>query len=124
MWEGFRNFLMRGNVVELATAVVIGGAFTKVVDGFMKSIVEPLLASLVPGGATAGIAALAIGPFPIGILLAAIINFLLTAAVVYFFLIRPLTSFAARFAPPPAAPAEDVVLLREIRDSLKAQNVR
>lgn len=124
MWEGFRNFLMRGNVVELATAVVIGTAFTNIVNGFMKSFVEPLIKLLLGSSDPAkSLEVIAVGPFPIGILIAAIVNFILTAAVVYFFLIRPLTSMAARFAPPPAAPAtpEDVVLLREIRDSLKTR---
>ena len=122
MWEGFRNFLMRGNVVELATAVVIGGAFTKIVDGFMKSFVEPLIKLLLGSSDPAkSLEVISVGPFPLGILIAAIVNFILTAAVVYFFLIRPLSNMAARFAPPPAPPTEDVVLLREIRDSLKTR---
>lgn len=116
---------MRGNVVELATAVVIGGAFGKIVDGFMKSFVEPLIKMMLgtndPGKA---LETIAVGGFPIGVLLAAIVNFILTAAVVYFFLIRPLTNFAARFAAAPPPPGEDITLLREIRDTLKTQNVR
>ncbi|WP_135230023.1 large conductance mechanosensitive channel protein MscL [Deinococcus fonticola] len=125
MWEGFRNFLMRGNVVELATAVVIGGAFTKIVDGFMKGFVEPLIKLILGSSDPAkSLEVISVGGFPVGMLLAAIVNFLLTAAVVYFFLIRPLSSFAARFAPPPPPPGEDITLLREIRDLLKTQNVR
>lgn len=122
MWEGFRNFLMRGNVVELATAVVIGGAFTKIVDGFMVSIVNPLIKMLLGSSDPAkALESITAGPFPIGVLIAAIVSFILTAAVVYFFLIRPLTNFAAKFGPAAAGPSEDVLLLREIRDSLKTR---
>lgn len=121
MWEGFRNFLLRGNVVELATAVIIGGAFGKIVDGFLKAIVNPLIALMFGSSDPAkSFETIAVGPFPLGVLISAIINFVLIAAVVYFFLVRPFGELAKKMAantPPPP----DVALLTEIRDLLKQQ---
>lgn len=121
MWEGFRNFLFRGNVVELATAVIIGGAFTKIVEAFTKAIIEPLLKLLLGSNdPTKSLESLYIGVFPIGTLLGAIVNFIIMAAIVYFFLVKPLGSLSARFAAQ-AAPDPKLVALQEIRDLLKAQ---
>jgi large conductance mechanosensitive channel len=120
MWKGFRDFLFRGNVVDLAVAVVIGTAFTAVVDGFTASFIDPLLALILGGTGVDSLATLTLGPFPIGLFVSALINFILKAAVIYFFVVRPFASIAAKFAAS-AAPTEDVVLLREIRDLLKQQ---
>lgn len=121
MLEGFRNFLLRGNVVELAVAVIIGAAFGKIVDGFLKAIVNPLIALMFGSSDPAkSLETIAVGSFPLGVLISAIINFILIAAVVYFFLVRPFGAFSAKLAaatPPPA----DVQLLTEIRDLLKKQ---
>jgi large conductance mechanosensitive channel len=122
MFRGFRDFIMRGNVVELATAVIIGAAFGGVVDGLIKGIIDPLIAVLAPGEVKQLENALLVGPFKIGLVLSAFINFLLKAGVVYFFILRPFASFAAKLvaAPaPPAPPPADVLLLTEIRDLLK-----
>jgi large conductance mechanosensitive channel len=119
MLEGFRNFLFRGNVVELAVAVVIGAAFGGIVDGFIKGIVDPLLA--MAGGGDIG-KALIIGPFKIGLVISAIINFIVKAAVIYFILVRPFGPISAKMAAAAAAEAPtppDIVLLTEIRDALK-----
>jgi large conductance mechanosensitive channel len=118
MLKGFRDFLMRGNVVELATAVIIGAAFGGVVDGLIKGIIDPLIAVFAPGEVKMLENALMVGPFKIGLVVSAIINFVLKAAVVYLFIVKPFAKFAARLvaaAPPPA----DVQLLTEIRDLLK-----
>ncbi len=120
MLKGFRDFLMRGNVVELAVAVIIGAAFNGVVDGLIKGIIDPLIATLAPGDVKALETALLLGPFKIGLVLSAIINFLVKAGVVYFFIVRPFAGFAARFAPAAATPPTEV-LLTEIRDLLKRQ---
>jgi large conductance mechanosensitive channel len=119
MLKGFRDFLMRGNVVELATAVIIGAAFGGVVDGLIKGIIDPLIAALAPGDVKQLENALLLGPFKIGLVLSAVINFVLKAGVVYFLIVRPFARFAARLAAAPAPPAADVVLLTEIRDLLK-----
>lgn len=118
MLKGFRDFLMRGNVVELATAVIIGAAFNGVVDGLIKGIIDPLIAALAPGEVKDLQHALVLGPFQVGLVLSAIVNFLMKAAVVYFFIVRPFASLATKLAaatPPPP----QVQLLTEIRDLLK-----
>lgn len=121
MLEGFRNFLLRGNVVELAVAVIIGGAFGKIVDGFLKAIVNPLIALMFGSSDPAkSFETIAVGPFPLGVLISAVINFILISAVVYFFLVKPFGSLSARLVAA-AAPPADVQLLTEIRDLLKTQ---
>jgi large conductance mechanosensitive channel len=124
MLKGFRDFLMRGNVVELATAVIIGAAFNGVVDGLIKGVIDPLITVFAPGDVKQLENALVLGPFKVGLVVSAIVNFLLKAAVVYFLIVRPFARLAARLAaapPPPPPPAPEVVLLAEIRDLLKAR---
>ncbi len=122
MLKGFRDFLMRGNVVDLAVAVIIGAAFSGVVDGLIKGIIDPLIAVLSPGDVKALETALVVGPFKIGLVLSAIISFLTKAAVVYFFIVQPFSRLAARLAAAPAGPSPTEVLLRDIRDTLKGQS--
>ncbi|HEY4658336.1 MAG TPA: large conductance mechanosensitive channel protein MscL [Gemmatimonadaceae bacterium] len=119
MFRGFRDFLMRGNVVELATAVIIGVAFAGVVDGLIKGIIDPLIAVLAPGEVKQLESALLLGPFKVGLVLSALINFVLKAGVVYFFIVRPFANFAAKVAAAAPPPPADVQLLTEIRDLLK-----
>lgn len=124
MWEGFKNFILRGNVIDLAVAVVIGAAFTQIVDALVNGLINPLLTLGLPPQLKSIENAWLIGPFKFGLIVSAIISFIAKAAVVYFFIVRPFQSFAARFTPPPAPAAtpEDVLLLREIRDALKGQS--
>ncbi len=119
MFKGFRDFLMRGNVVELATAVIIGAAFGGVVDGLIKGVIDPLIAVFAPGDVKQLENALMFGPFKVGLVLSAFINFLLKAGVVYFFIVRPFANLAAKVAAAAPPPAADVQLLTEIRDLLK-----
>jgi large conductance mechanosensitive channel len=119
MLKGFRDFLMRGNVVDLAVAVIIGAAFGGIVDGLIKGIIDPLIAIAVPNNNLDQ--ALVIGPFRVGLVLSAIVNFVLKAGVVYFVLVRPFSNLAARLAAAPAPPPADVQLLGEIRDLLKGR---
>jgi len=120
MIKGFRDFLMRGNVVELATAVIIGAAFSGVVDGLIKGIIDPLIAALAPGDVKLLETAIVVGPFKIGLVLSAVINFIMKAAVVYFLIVRPFSQVAAKLAAEtPSAP--DVLLLTQIRDLLKSK---
>ncbi|HEY7925711.1 MAG: large conductance mechanosensitive channel protein MscL [Burkholderiales bacterium] len=121
MLKGFRDFLMRGNVVELATAVIIGAAFGGVVDGLIKGIIDPLIAVFAPGEVKQLENALLLGPFKIGLVVSAVINFLLKAAIVYFLIVKPFANLSARLAgaKAPAAPPPEVQLLTEIRDLLK-----
>jgi len=118
MLRGFRDFIMRGNVVELATAVIIGAAFSGVVDGLIKGIIDPLIAIFAPGEVKQLENALVLGPFKVGLVVSAFINFLMKAAVVYFFIVKPFANLAARLAAASPAPPQ-VQLLTEIRDLLK-----
>jgi len=119
MFKGFREFLMRGNVVELATAVIIGAAFGGVVDGLIKGIIDPLIAVFAPGDVKQLENALVLGPFKIGLVISAFVNFVLKAGVVYFFIVRPFANLAAKVAAAAPPPPADVLLLTEIRDLLK-----
>ncbi|GIE36802.1 large-conductance mechanosensitive channel [Actinoplanes italicus] len=124
MIQGFKDFIMRGNVVDLAVGVVIGTAFTAVVTSFTKSFLEPLI-KLISGGSgeakgqwepVKGVV------FTYAAFINAVITFLLTAAVLYFLVVMPLNVLAERRRrgeePPPKAPSEEVKLLTEIRDAL------
>jgi len=134
MIHGFKAFIMRGNVIDLAVAVVIGAAFTAVVTAIVEGLFTPLIASIfnadslktsllvpLPGG----------GTLSFGLVLAAIINFLLIAMVVYFVFVVPINRMKeaqerrrAALAPAgteTAAPLTELELLAEIRDLLAAE---
>jgi len=123
MLKGFRDFIMRGNVVDLAVGIVIGAAFTAVVTAFTGAFLKPLI-QLIGGNTSAGAGAWHVGkvPFDYSSFLNAVITFLLTAAVLYFLVVFPLNKLAERRArgeePPPSAPSEEIKLLTEIRDAL------
>lgn len=131
MLKGFKDFLFRGNIIELAIAVVIGGAFTALVGSFTTAIIQPILASV--GGVNADGLGFNIfgsdGPATsfvnIGAVVTAAITFLITAAVVYFIFIVPMNKITERrkkgMKPVDAAPTDNELLL-QIRDLLKAQN--
>ncbi len=95
--QEFKEFIMRGNVVELAVAVVIAGAFIAVVNSFVDSVITPLIA-LVGGQPDFSEIGFDIGDtrFPIGVFLTALISFLIIAAVVFFFVVKPLNSMLER----------------------------
>ncbi|WP_285554779.1 large conductance mechanosensitive channel protein MscL [Actinoplanes regularis] len=127
MFQGFKDFIMRGNVVDLAVGVVIGAAFTAVVTSFTKSFLEPLIKWISGGsGALVGVWSPKKGvEFTYATFINTVITFLLTAAVLYFLVIFPLNKLAERRRrgeePPPKAPSEEIKLLTEIRDALVAQ---
>ena len=131
MIKGFKDFLLRGNVLDLAVAVVIGTAFTVLVTRFTQSIIDPMIAAV--GGGTPG---KGLGGFElrsgnaatfvdIGALVAAVINFLIIAAVVYFVFVAPVNMIMARRKRGEESPVEstpeDIALLQEIRDLLAQQ---
>ena len=127
MLKGFRDFIMRGNVIELAVAVAIGTAFTAVVTQFGNSFIKPLVALIGGGGVNGGRFTVRGQVFDWAAFINALIFFALTAAVIYFAVIAPYNAFEERRkrgrgpvdSPPPP---DDVVLLTEIRDLLRAQN--
>lgn len=125
--NGFKEFIMRGSVVELAVAVVIGGAFAKLVDTVVGAIITPLIAALFGEPNLGNVLHFNINGanFYPGAVADAIISFLLIAAAVYFVIVVPINKLASMrkrgIEPEPEAPAEDVLLLQEIRDLLAGQ---
>jgi large conductance mechanosensitive channel len=119
MLKGFRTFIMRGNVVDLAVGVIIGAAFSAVVDSLVKDMISPIIGLL---GGQPDFSSITIGSVKIGNFVNAIEAFLIKAAGVYFLVVLPFSRFAARIAatPPPTA-SED--LLREIRDLLATRTL-
>jgi large conductance mechanosensitive channel len=121
---GFKDFLLRGNVVELAVAVVIGAAFTAVVSSFTTSFLQPLIGLVGGGGVTGGSTFVNGQEFAWGAFINQLITFVLTAAVIYFVVVLPLKAIAERRRrgeeAGPAAPTQ-LELLAEIRDLLRAQ---
>jgi large conductance mechanosensitive channel len=120
----FRDFILRGNVVDLAVAVVLGAAFGAVVAGFVSSFITPLIAAI--GGETSFsdlYFTINDARFTYGEFLDVLIRFGVVAAIVFFLVVKPMNLVMHRIqrdeAPVSDAPAEDVVLLREIRDLLR-----
>jgi large conductance mechanosensitive channel len=123
MLKGFKDFIMRGNVVDLAVGIVIGAAFTAVITAFTNGFLKPLIQLMSGGrGVQAGAFKVRGVPFDWASFINACITFLLTAAALYFLVVLPLNKLAERRArgeePPPSAPSEEIKLLTEIRDSL------
>jgi large conductance mechanosensitive channel len=119
--QGFKEFLMRGNLIELAVAVIIGGAFNNVVKAFTDLLMD-ILGRIggVPNFSNVSIAGIALGAF-----LSATFAFVLTAFVVYFGVVMPYNKLAAlRKTDEPEVAASTEDLLAEIRDLLKEQNAR
>ena len=130
MLKGFKDFIMRGNVIELAVAVVMGTAFTAIVTAFTSGLIEPLLAAM-GGSPEVGLGfrireAVPASFVDLGAIITAVINFLIVAAVIYFLMIAPMNKFAELQArrkgvQPEEAGQTDLELLAEIRDLLKEQ---
>ncbi|MBV9291132.1 MAG: large conductance mechanosensitive channel protein MscL [Frankiales bacterium] len=103
---GFKKFLLRGNVVDLAVAVVIGAAFSGIVTAFTSSFITPLIAAI---GGKPDFSALFFtvnkSKFTYGVFFNALISFLIIAAVVYFFVVLPINRLMERFKPTPEEPA-------------------
>lgn len=129
MLKGFKDFLMRGNVIDLATAVVVGAAFTAIVTAFTTNIIEPLINSIGGTDQAEGLGFTIRSGNPetfvnIGALITAVINFLIIAAIVYFVIVMPyekLKSLAAKDGDDATALSESE-LLTEIRDILQGKD--
>ena len=126
MVKEFKDFILRGNVIDLAVAVVMGAAFGAVVTAFVGSFVTPLLAAI---GGKPDFSTLAFtingSRFTYGAFINALISFVAIAGVIFLFIVKPMNTLQARAAakdqPASDAPAEDIVLLTEIRDELRAR---
>lgn len=140
--DGFKAFLMRGNVIDLAVAVVIGAAFTNVVNSLVKGVINPVVgafgtkdldnySSCLQAPCETNAAGEVVRGIPImwGTVLSATLSFLITAAVVYFLMVMPMAKYLARRARQQAAKEQlvevlevsELEVLKEIRDALLAQ---
>jgi len=122
MLKGFKDFLMRGNVVDLAVAVVVGAAFGTVVKAFVDVIMS-LIGKL---GGQPDFDKWKPYDVPLGAFVTALVAFVIIAAAIYFVVVMPLNKLAARRArgiePTTEAPSEEVALLTQIRDTLRARS--
>ncbi|MGW7682018.1 large conductance mechanosensitive channel protein MscL [Kribbella sp. NPDC054772] len=132
MLKGFKEFIMRGNVVDLAVAVVIGAAFGKIVTALVEGLINPLVAAIFGKADISKVWSFEINgaKFSIGLILDAALNFLFVAAAVYFFIVMPLNKLAERRKrgqepEPETTPlTTDQELLAEIRDLLRSAQTR
>ena len=124
MLKGFKEFISRGNVVELAVGVIIGAAFKDIVDALVEGIINPLIAAVIgkPDFSDAFILTLNGTDVKFGLLITAIINFLLMALAIYFCIVMPMNALNNRRKKAedeaPEEPSDEVKLLTEIRDAL------
>ncbi|MEB4614107.1 large conductance mechanosensitive channel protein MscL [Leucobacter sp. M11] len=127
MFKGFKDFLMRGNVIDLAVAVVIGAAFNAVVEKVVSALINPLISMLFKADSldTAWVYTLPGGDkLAFGAIVGALLNFLIVAAVVYFVFVMPMNTLrekTAKTEEEEVAAATEAELLTEIRDLLRAQ---
>ena len=142
VWAGFKAFLMRGNVIDLAVAVVIGAAFTNIVNAVVRGVINPLVGafgtkdlesyrSCLKGPCAVDEAGNVVTGIPImwGLVLSAVLSFLITAAVVYFLMVLPMAKVLAKRAAHDKAKEgvqetleiSELEVLKEIRDLLVAQ---
>jgi large conductance mechanosensitive channel len=125
--KGFRDFILRGNVVDLAVGVVIGAAFNSVVQSLVKDVLTPFIAAIVKQPDFSKLQFTIHGSvFMYGEFLNALISFLIVAAAIYFFVVLPINKMVTRFKKPaepePEKKPEDIILLEQIRDLLKEKN--
>ena len=128
IFEEFRNFAFKGNVVDMAVGVIIGAAFGKIVDSLVKNILMPTIGLLTPGeqGYLGWKAIVGAKEIPYGLFLGEIVNFIIVAFALYIFMVKFMGFLMAQkkqASEAPTAPAltEDQKLLSEIRDLLVAQ---
>ena len=138
MLKDFRDFAMRGNVLDMAIGVIIGGAFGKIVDSMVNDLIMPIIGRIIgkvdftnlfvpladiPSGTPQTLDALKKAGVPVfayGNFITILINFLILALII-FVMVKQVNKLKKDTPPAPAATPEDVVLLREIRDALKAR---
>jgi large conductance mechanosensitive channel len=126
MIKGFKEFLLRGNVLDLAVAIVIGAAFTMVINAVVMGFINPLIAAIFGKPDLTHVLTFSINgaQFSIGLILNALLNFVLVAAAIYFFIVVPVNAIRnrrKRGVPDPEVPPTETDLLIEIRDLLAQQ---
>lgn len=120
--KGFRDFILRGNVVDLAVGVMVGAAFTSVVTALVKDLMTPFIAALIKQPNFSALTFTIHGSqFLYGDFINAFASFAIVASTIYFFVVLPVNKLMTRFKGSPEAPkkGDDVRLLEEIRDLLK-----
>ncbi|CAB4623322.1 unannotated protein [freshwater metagenome] len=122
MLQGFKTFVLRGNVIDLAVAFVVGAAFSTLVGAFTKALIDPVVGIFLGGGINAGTITIRGEVIDFSMLLNALITFFITLTVIYFVFVVPMNAYRKRTGQGTvdATPA-DVKLLQEIRDLLKEQ---
>jgi large conductance mechanosensitive channel len=118
MLKGFKDFVARGNVVDLAVGVIIGAAFGAVVDSLVKDLITPIIGM---AGGQPDFSAIKLGSIQVGNFINALIAFLIKAAGLYFLIVLPFNKFGAKMAAAAAGPPAQEKLLTEIRDLLAQQ---
>ena len=125
--NGFKDFILRGNVIDLAVAVVIGAAFSGIITSIVDNLITPLIAAIggAPDTSQLWIVTLNGAEFKFGAIIGAIVNFVIIAAAVYFVIVLPVNRLLAMRKRGEVAelkaPSEDILLLTEIRDLLARQ---
>lgn len=131
LFTGFKEFISRGSAIDLAVGVVMGAAFAKITDALVNAVINPLIAALFGQPNLDAVAVIPIGEskIAIGVVLTAVVNFLLVSFAIYLFVVLPINKLraradakkaAAKVAEPVTAPA-DIALLTEIRDLLRSR---
>jgi large conductance mechanosensitive channel len=123
MVKEFRDFLFRGNIIELAVAVVIAGAFGAVVNSLVADIITPIISLFGVPDFSTWVITVGNAEFRVGLFLNAVIAFVIVALAIFFIVVKPMNAMTARMKKPeePAAPAgpTELELLAEIRDELR-----
>lgn len=125
MLKGFRDFILRGNVVDLAVGVMVGAAFGTVVTALVKDLMTPFIAALVKQPNFSALTFTLNGSqFLYGDFLNALISFVIVSGTIYFFVVLPVNKLMTRFKGAPEAPkkSEELRVLEEIRDLLRAES--
>ena len=117
--KGFRDFILRGNVIDLAVAFVIGAAFTALITAFTNDFIKPIINTILGGGITGGSVKISDGQYlQFGEFLNAVITFVLVPAVVYFIFVVPMNKMRERRVTEEAATESELDVLKQIRDNL------
>jgi large conductance mechanosensitive channel len=125
--DGFKEFIQRGNAIDIAVGVVVGGTFAKIVDSLLAGLISPLISATFgePNLDAVGVFTINNANFSIGIILTALVNFLLISFALYTLIVVPMNKLRERQAAKAASAEEevaaDIALLTEIRDYLKTR---
>ena len=118
MLKGFKDFIMRGNVLDLAVGIIIGAAFGAIVNSLVKDVITPAVGAI---GGQPDFGAIKVGPVLIGNFMNAVVSFLFIAGALYFFIVLPVNKLSHKKDEAPPAPSKSETYLKEIRDLLAAR---